>query len=209
MVKILYVYKNKPLLHTSKLVNLEEVKFLSQFQKRSPQDTSLSMQDIVQNQGYYDINGCWNSILTFDKYPEMIFRGRVEVFIFNRKNEVYMSIYNGGYRIPGGSFEKGRSHKYQVETEAKEEARIELGKIEYTGYSYFRFFKNKYTHCPIHWDGTYNEVYIGHFKSWYKGNIDKNLRDYFLTRYGRFIPFEYAVNILSLDHQKALNLIPH
>ena len=111
--------KNKPPLHTSKLVNLEEVKFLSQFQKRSPQDTSLSMQDIVQNQGYYDINGCWNSIITFDEYPEMVFRGRVEVFIFNRKNEVYMSIYNGGYRIPGGSFEKGRSHKYQVETEAK------------------------------------------------------------------------------------------
>ena len=89
-----------------------------------------------------------------------------------------------------------------------EEARIILGKIKYTGYSYFRFFKKKYNHCPVRWDGTYNEVYIGYFKNWYKGNIDKKLRDYFLTRYGRFIPFEYAVNILSEDHQKALNLIP-
>ena len=181
---------------------------MSQLQKRSPQDDSLSMEDIIHNQGYYDINGFWNSILTFDNYPGLTFRGRVEVFIFNRKNEVYMSIYNNRYRIPGGSFEKGRSHKYQVETEAKEEARITLGKISYTGYSNFRFFKNKYNNSPVHWDGTYNEVYIGYFKKWYTGRIDKKLKDYYLTKYGRFIPFEYAINILNPDHQKALNLLP-
>ena len=96
----------------------------------------------------------------------------------------------------------------QVEAETKEEARIVLGKIIYTGYSYFKFFKNKYTNCPIHWDGTHNEVYIAYFKKWYRGKINNKLKDSFIDKYGRFIPFEYAINILSEDHQKALNLIP-
>ena len=181
---------------------------MSEIQKRYPMDKTITMKEIIKNHGYYDINGYWNSILSFDQYPGMIFRGRVEVLIFNDKNEVYLSLYKNGYRIPGGSLERGRSHKYQVEAETKEEARIVLGKIIYTGYSYFKFFKNKYTNCPIHWDGTHNEVYIAYFKKWYRGKINNKLKDSFIDKYGRFIPFEYAINILSEDHQKALNLIP-
>lgn len=181
---------------------------LSQIQKRSPLDKDITMDQIIRDQGYYDINKNWNSILTFDDKPEKTFRGRVEVFIFNQYNEIYMSIHDGRYRIPGGSIEKNRSLKYQVEAEAKEEARILLGRIDYTGYDYFRYFKKKYTYCPVHWDGTYNKVYIGYFKNWYKGKIAKEKRDMVLTKYGRFIPFEYAVNLLTIDHQKALKLIP-
>lgn len=181
---------------------------MSEIQKRSPLDRSLTMEDIVKDRGYYDINGYWNSIVEFKEYPNMVFRGRVEVLIFNEKNEIYLSLFHGGYRVPGGSFEKDRSHKYQVEAEAKEEARICLGKIIYTGYSYFKFFKKKYTNCPIHWDGTYNEVYVAYFKKWYRGKIDKKLKDTFIDKYGRFIPFEYAINLLTPDHQKALNLLP-
>lgn len=180
---------------------------MSEQQKRTPKDSSLTQEDIVKNKGYYDINGNWNSILTFDQYPDKLFRGRVEVFIFNRKNEVYMNIGNGNYRIPGGSIERNRSHKYQVFIEAKEEARILLGKITYTKYSYFKFFKKKYTNCKMHWDGTYNEVYVADFKSWYYGYIDKSVRDTYMTKYGRFVPFEYAINYLNIHHQKALGLV--
>lgn len=181
---------------------------MSELRKRIPLDKNLSISDIVRNKGYYDIDGNWNSILTSDQYPGMLFRGRVEVFIFDKYNNVYMNIRNGHYRIPGGSWDHNRSHKYQVEQEAKEEARVVLGKITYTGYSYYNFFKKKYLSSPVHWDGSYNEVYIGYFKKWYTGYIKKCVRDFDMDKNGRFVPFEYAANILTPNHQIALGLIP-
>lgn len=180
---------------------------MSESQKRCPMDKSITLEQIIQHRGYYDINGDWNSILTFKQYPGQLFRGRVEVFIFDRNNNVYMNIGKGRYRIPGGSFERNRSYKYQVSAEAKEEARIILGKITDTGYSYFKFFKNIYPNCKIHWNGTYNRVYIADFESWYYGPIKKSVRDDYMCNYGRFVPFDYAVNYLTYHHQKSLQLI--
>ena len=180
---------------------------MSETRKRIPKDRNITLTQIVHNRGYYDIDNNWNSILYFQQYPGMLFRGRVEVFIFDKNNNVYMMISKNKYRIPGGSWEKNRSHKYQVQQEAKEEARIKLGKIEYTKYSYFKFFKRKYNTMPIHWDGTYNEVYIAEFNNWYYGPIKKCVRDDIMNRYGKFVPFKYAIDLLTLDHQKALNII--
>ena len=181
---------------------------MSEVRKRFPKDKNLTIEQAVLDTGYYDIDNNWNSLLTFPQYPGMVFRGRVEVFIFDKNNDVFMALYNNHYRIPGGSIEYGRSHKYQVEQEAKEEARIQVGTIRYTGYSYFSFFKKKYTNYPMHWDGSYNEVYIADFKKWYKGPVKNSVKDMSLTRHGQFIPFEYAINLLNENHQKALNLIP-
>lgn len=181
---------------------------LSETRKRIPKNRNLTLSEIITNHGYYDIDNNWNSILTFPQYPGMLFRGRVEVFIFDKRNNVYAVLNNKHYRIPGGSLEKNRSHKYQVEQEAREEARIELGTISYTGYSYFNFFKRKYTNYPMHWDGSYNEVYIAEFKQWYYGPIKYSVRDMSMDRYGKFIPFEYISLILSDNHKKALKLIP-
>ena len=180
---------------------------MSQLEKRTPKDKSLTLEQIIQNRGFYNIDGDWNSILTFDDHPGKLFRGRVEVFIFNRFGDVFMSVYSHGYRIPGGSLELNRSHKYQVETEAREEARINLGTIQYTGYSYFRYFKKKYTSCPVHWDGTYNEVYIADFKSWYNGPIKKSVRDDQMCNNGKFIPYAHAIKFLNYHHLRALKLI--
>lgn len=181
---------------------------MSETRKRIPKDRNITLTQIVHNRGYYDIDNNWNSILYFQQYPGMLFRGRVEVFIFDKYHNVYMMVSKRGYRIPGGSWERNRSHKFQVEQEAKEEARILLGKINYTNYSYFKFFKNRYTSLPMHWDGTYNEVYVAEFKDWYCGPIRKDVRDISMSKYGKFVPFDYAINIINKDHQRALNLVP-
>ena len=90
---------------------------MSEVRKRFPKDKNLTIEQAILNTGYYDIDNNWNSLLTFPQYPGMVFRGRVEVFIFDKNNDVFMALYNNHYRIPGGSIEYGRSHKYQVEQE--------------------------------------------------------------------------------------------
>ncbi len=182
---------------------------MSEIEKRTPLDPNITLEGIIKNEGYYDVNRNWNSIRTFDRYPGKIFRVRVEVLIFNEKNEVYMVTYKDGkYRIPGGGIEKDRSLKYQVEKESEEEARIMLGKIEYTGVSYFKIFKDeKFKNCKVHWDGVFNKVYIANFKDWYCGSIRESVKDYDMYNYGKFISFERAVNILNHFHKKALGLI--
>ena len=182
---------------------------MSEIEKRTPLDPNISLEEIIKNEGYYDVNKNWNSIRTFDRYPGKIFRARVEVFIFNDKNEIYMVTYKGGkYRIPGGGIEKDRSLKYQVEKESEEEARIVLGKIEYTGISYFKIFgDDKYKNCKVNWDGVFNKVYVANFKDWYRGSIKESVKDYDMCNLGKFVPFERAVNVLNHFHKKALGLI--
>ena len=98
----------------------------------------LDMNKVIQDKGYYDKNGEWNSIIRSKKYPGKLFRGRVEVFIF-RGNYVYMEKYGDGtYRLPGGSFDIRRSNHDQVYNEAKEESRIIVHNIQYTGVSYHK-----------------------------------------------------------------------
>ena len=75
---------------------------MSEIEKRTPLDPNITLEEIIKNEGYYDVNKNWNSIKTFDRYPGKIFRARVEVLIFNDKNEIYMVTYKGGkYRVPG------------------------------------------------------------------------------------------------------------
>ena len=63
---------------------------MSEIEKRTPLDPNITLEEIIRNEGYYDVNKNWNSIKTFDRYPGKIFRARVEVLIFNDKNEIYM-----------------------------------------------------------------------------------------------------------------------
>ena len=172
--------------------------------KRTPKNPKITREQIIQNGGYYDINNTWNSILTFPRYPGKLFRGRVEVFIFDDKGNVFITINKTNYRIPGGSIEKNKSKKYQVSTEAKEEARIILGKIYYTGYTYFKFFHKTYDYCPVHWDGVFNWVYAAKFGSWYHGNIARQLQDNNISGKGKFVPLSSVMDILTEDHKKAL-----
>lgn len=175
--------------------------------KRTPRNKNITMDKIIKEQGYYDVLGNWNSILTFEEYPDKLFRGRVEVIILSPYNDIYMVKYTDTYRLPGGSLEINRSPKYQVEKESEEEAGIKLGRIYNTGVSYFKFFNNKYNDCKVHWDGTYTKVYVANFKSWYYGHVKACLRDKGMYEYGRFVPFEKAVNILIPEHLQALEIL--
>lgn len=175
-------------------------------EKRTPLNPNITMEEIINERGYYDINHNWNAIITFPDKPGKIFRDRVEVLILDRYNSIYMVNYgNGIYRIPGGGVERFRGYKYQVEQESKEEAGISLGKIFNTGVSYFRVFNIKYSSCPIHWDGTYTRVYVAYFKEWFFGKVDESVRDSEMRFRGRFIPYEYAINILNETHLEALD----
>lgn len=174
-------------------------------EKRTLLNPNTTPDEIINNHGYYDINHNWNSIITFPDKPGKIFRFRVEVIILNRNNEIYMVTYkNNTYRLPGGGVEKDRSYKYQVEKEAEEESGIRLGTIFNTEVSYFKYFNNKYGECDIHWDGTYTKVFVAYFKDWYFGKIKDSVRDNEMRYKGRFMPYEYAINILNPYHVKAL-----
>ena len=62
----------------------------------------LDINKVIEDKGYYDKYGEWNSIIRSRRYPGKLFRGRVEVFIF-RDDCVYIELYpDGTYRIPGG-----------------------------------------------------------------------------------------------------------
>ena len=172
--------------------------------KRTPKNKDITLSQIIKNRGYYDINHNWNSIIKVNGYDNKIFRYRVEVLIINSKNEIFLDYHNNKYRIPGGSIERNHSLKYQVATEAREEAYIILGDIIDTGYSYVKLYKNKYTNCKVHWDGTFNKVYVGKFRSYYHGKVRKSVQDTGISKYGRFVPLEQAMNILNNHHIQAL-----
>ena len=61
---------------------------MSETRKRIPKDKNLPLTKIIRDRGYYDIDNNWNSLLTFPQYPNMVFRGRVEVFIFDKSKLV-------------------------------------------------------------------------------------------------------------------------
>lgn len=166
-----------------------------------------NMNRIIKNGGYYDINNNWNSIIKLDKYPDMVFRGRVEVFII-KDDMVYMHIMNRNrYRIPGGSFNVENTNIDQVYKEAKEETKILIKDIQYTGINYVRIFdnRNKSSGRVIRWDGSYNEVYIAKYDKPYNGHIKNSVYDYDMHNLGRFYKIKNIINNLSEDHKKALS----
>lgn len=168
-----------------------------------------SMNRIIKNGGYYDINNNWNSIIKLNKYPDMVFRGRVEVFIF-KDDMIYMHILNSNkYRIPGGSFNIENTNIDQVYKEAKEETKILVKDIQYTGINYIKIFdnRNRSGGRAIKWDGTYNEVYIAKYDKLYNGHIKNSVYDYDMHNLGRFYKLKNVINNLSDDHKKALSKV--
>lgn len=167
----------------------------------------LNIEKVIEDKGYYDKYGEWNSVIRSRKYPGMLFRGRVEVFIF-RDDCVYIELYNdGSYRIPGGSFDIRRSNHDQVYNEAKEEARLIIHNIRYTGYSYHKLKQKPYVskdNKTIAWNGTYNKIYTADLSGYYSGKVNIHSQDVSMYRHGRFVPLTQVYNILSEDHKLAL-----
>lgn len=173
----------------------------------------ISIEEIRKNGGYYDINGLWNSIMITN--DNKFLRERVETFIFkidqNRELQVYLRLNDDNtYRIPGGSVTKGIPDKKQAYLECKEEARIIVKDMEYTGIHYIREFENcneiGYNEPDkmlnfIKWHGTYNKVYIGFFEAEYHGDIKRIDQDNDMYNNGKFYLIKDILPIINDNHK--------
>ena len=174
---------------------------------KTPIDKKMTREKAISQGGYYNTDGDWNCIVTLDEYPGKILRGRVEVLIL-KDGKLFMFLKeNGRYRIPGGGFDRGVLNKDQAFIETKEEAKLIISNIRYTGVTYTHIFKDIWYNSKdeIPYDGTYNEVYVADYKGDYEGYIRKGLSDMELTNKGKFYDLEEVESILKPEHRQALN----
>lgn len=173
---------------------------------KTPIDKSMTKEKAIKQGGYYNTDGDWNCIVVDKNYPDKILRGRVEVLILKDGKLFMYRKENGDYRIPGGGFDKGVSNIDQAFMETKEEAKIIIDNIKYSGVSYVRIYDEIWKHSDndIPEDGTFNEVYIAKYKKDYHGYIRKGLSDMQLTNKGDFYDLDEIQDILKEPHRQAL-----
>ena len=172
----------------------------------TPIDKSMTKEKAISQGGYYNTDGDWNCIITDKNYPGKVLRGRVEVLIL-KDGKLFMFLKeNGIYRIPGGGFDRGILNKDQAFIETKEESKLIIENIKYTGVTYIHLYDEVWgdSENAILYDGTYNEVYIADYKDEYHGYIRKGLSDMELTRKGKFYELKDIENILKEPHKQAL-----
>lgn len=173
---------------------------------KTPINKDMTKEKAISQGGYYNTDGDWNCIVTVDEYPGKILRGRVEVLIF-KDGKLFMFLKeNGKYRIPGGGFDKGVLNKDQAFIETKEEAKMLIKNIRYSGVTYIQIYDEIWKHGEneIPYDGTYNEVYIADYKDDYVGYIRKGLSDMELTKKGKFYALDDVKDFLKEPHKQAL-----
>lgn len=173
---------------------------------KTPADKEMTRAKAIKQGGYYNTDGDWNNIVTRDDYPDKIFRGRVEVLVFDNTKVYLVKTESNKYRIPGGGFDRGISNVDQVFMETKEEAKLIIKNIRYTGVTYAKVF-DYLLPCKegdIPYDGSVNEVYIADYVKHYDGYIRKELRDSELTNKGKFYELEEVKDILYPAHVQAL-----
>lgn len=168
-----------------------------------PMDKNLTIDQIIQDGGFYDIDGLWNSIISIEG---KLYRGRVETLILDGTTLFMAPDKHRAYRVPGGSLDKGVENARQAENECKEEARIVVKNTTYSGVHYIREYENKSKPEPgkVIWDGTYTEVYVAEFDTYYHGYIDKKDLDPGMAKDGKFRELSEVKDILTEPHKEAL-----
>ena len=168
-----------------------------------PMDKNLTIDQIIQDGGFYDIDGLWNSIISIEG---KLYRGRVETLILDGTTLFMAPDKHRAYRVPGGSLDKGVENARQAENECKEEARIIVKNTTYSGVHYIREYENKLKPEPgkVIWDGTYTEVYVAEFDTYYHGYIDKKDLDPGMAKDGRFRELSEVKDVLTEPHKEAL-----
>lgn len=173
---------------------------------KTPIDKSMTREKAIKQGGYYNTDGDWNNIIIHKDYPGKILRGRVETLILKDGKLFMFKKENGNYRIPGGGFDKGVLNIDQAFMETKEEAKIIIDNIRYSGVSYVYIYDEIWRHSEneIPYDGTFNEVYLARYKEDYHGYIRKGLSDTELTNKGKFYDLDDVKDILKEPHKQAL-----
>lgn len=161
----------------------------------------------IRDKGYYGSNGIWNAIIVFTN-DEHIYRHRVETLIINDKDEIFVKVgINGKYSLPCGSVEKNIPHIMQAYNECKEEARILVKDLEYTGIDYKEILHDlpkwiQYQN-DINWNGKYTEIFIGKYDKKYDGFIRKEDRDHNIIT-GEFLSFKECFKFFRKEHREAI-----
>ncbi|MDD3121988.1 MAG: NUDIX hydrolase [Candidatus Izemoplasmatales bacterium] len=174
---------------------------------RTPASPKITMHSALLHKGYFDRNNNWNSLVTISKFPGKIFRNRVEVLIFNHKGQVFLCREKNYFRVPGGSVERDVANHQQVVLEARQEARINIKNVKFSGIDYIRLFNKPFVayDSSIYWDGVHNILYVADYSSEFDGYINKNLKDNHMSKYGRFYNVKDVYHYLKPEFQKAID----
>lgn len=159
--------------------------------------------------GFYDSNHIWNSLVTIPG-DNRLYRKRVETLIIRNGKEIFLKKKpSGEYKLPGGSTEKDIPDDRQAINECREEARINVKDIYYTGIRYTKMYDhsgNSWRNTlPIEYDGCVTDVYIAEYSSKDHGSVNELDQDKFIAS-GRFYPFKECMKIFNKYHREALSM---
>lgn len=164
------------------------------------------VKDIIKAGGFYGKSGLWNSIIKFNGDPKL-YRERVETIVVRNNKEVFCKRKpDGEYFLPGGSTEKGRTHKEQAIAECREEIHANITDVEFSGITYKETQEIKdwmRDECEVLWDGRYTEIYTATYSSKFKGHVAKEDEDSFI-RSGRWYPIKECMKFFRKEHKEAL-----
>lgn len=156
----------------------------------------------------YTVNACKN-------VNGEVYRVRTEMLVVKDGKVLCVKDYHDnlglGYKLPGGSVEKGVSYAEQAAEEVKEEARIIINpkSILDTGITYTRKYTKQprwISHLtpPIPYVGGISYVYVGEYKSDFNGDIPDVHRDDWFYKRARFYDID-EINWIP-EHKKALDM---
>lgn len=159
-----------------------------------------------------------SSFIYKDVYHPIEWRGgephrpRVETLVLRKSgiDVVYMEYKKENrYRIPGGSIDSDSTFEKQAENETNEEALLSVSDIAFANVVYYQEMDKDYIakggDSCIPYVGSVTHVYTAYMS----GHIEKNTieekdLDNKMAENGKFYPIRSVVNILRVDHIKAL-----
>jgi hypothetical protein len=167
-----------------------------------------SYKETLQGKYYngYFYKSKWHSLIWIDGEP---YKHRVETFVFNNNMEtVFMYVNGDTYKIPGGCIDQKKSRIQQAMDECKEEGRLLVKSIKYTGtyiqkYNIVKVYDEYVPLVPV---GQIVDVFVAKYDSHYHKHIFEQLKDYELYEDGKFYNIEDIYNILHEGHKKIIDL---
>lgn len=152
--------------------------------------------------GFKSDNGTYNHVAVINGKN---YRSRVEVLIIKDDDKIFLAKDGkGNYLIPGGSVDIDSTLIEQCVNECREEARIDICNVCYTGIDYIEDFGYKNTKTTDHkWIGNYNKLYIANYYKNYTGKIDEVDKDHVMIK-GKFYPIKDVLHDLKLEWKQAL-----
>lgn len=141
------------------------------------EEYKFDLKQALKDGGYISKDGLWNSIM--QDTDGKLYRVAVETIVVN-KDRVFCQVKkNNTLKFPGGSTERGLTYEEQAKNECREEARINVRNIIYTGkiHKDSKYRASWWSRLPVMYDGKVSYIYIALYDSKYTGYIDKADRD--------------------------------